>query len=156
MKIKSKSVSLLPCKFCGQLPHFNSKSEYEKSSNSQAFLLECRHCNIDVWNMNCSEYKDDYEEVVEVVTDKWNSLMRIGDEDMVMLEYEQRVVSATRDEMFKAENIDTLNKAYRQARIWNRYHYYLTGSCTKARYTALNNAFKQLRDERRVQLREEI
>ena len=151
MKIKSKSVSLLPCKFCGQLPEVESESAYEKSK-SQAFLLQCKCCNIDVWNLNCSEYKDDYEEVVEVVTDKWNSLMRIGDEDMVMLEYEQRVVSATRDEMNKAESIDTLNKAYRQARIWNRYHYYLTGSCTKGRYTALNNAFKQLRDERRAEL----
>lgn len=151
MKIKSKSVSLMPCKFCGQLPEVASESEYV-ASKSGAFLLECRTCNIDVWNLHCSEDKDDYDEVVEVAVDKWNSLMRIGDEDMVMLEYEQRVVRATQDEMRKAESIDTLNKAYRQARIWNRYHYYLTSSCTKGRYTALNNVFKQLRDERRAEL----
>ena len=41
-------------------------------------------------------------------------------------ELEHRVLISVEKEMEKANNIDSLNKIYRQARVWNRFHHFLT------------------------------
>lgn len=69
-------------------------------------------------------------------------------------ELERRVITAVEVEMSKANNIDSLNKVYRQARVWNRFHHFLTNSCTYERYRELNECFKELRNQRRIEIKE--
>ena len=62
-----------------------------------------------------------------------------------MVEYELRIIKRTRADMFKATERDAINKIYRQARTWNRYHHFYAGACTYEKYRFLNKRFKQAR-----------
>lgn len=66
---------------------------------------------------------------------------------MNMIEYEYAIIKRTRKDMFKAIDRDGINKIYRQARIWNRFHHFYAGACTYQTYTYLNNKFKKMRLE---------
>ncbi len=69
------------------------------------------------------------------------------DKNMNMIEYELAIIKRTRKDMFKAVDRDGINHLYKQARIWNRFHYFLAGACTYQRYCYLNNKFKKARLE---------
>lgn len=50
-------------------------------------------------------------------------------------------------EIYNAKNRDEINKIYRQARLWNRYHHFYANACSYEKYTFLNNQFKHMRWE---------
>ncbi len=64
---------------------------------------------------------------------------------MKMSVYEYKVIRQVRKDMFKAIDRDGINKIYRQARVWNRFHYRYAEACTQQRYHFLNNKLKQIR-----------
>ena len=70
---------------------------------------------------------------------------------MKISELVQNVLDNAREQMFKCKDIDSLNKTYRQVRIWNRWH-----SIGLERpfseddtYKYLNDKFKEFRNEAR-------
>ena len=64
-----------------------------------------------------------------------------------MSRYELKVMLKVRHDMFKAIDSDGVNKVYRQARIWNRYHHFFGQACSYEKYVYLNNKFKAFRYE---------
>ena len=66
---------------------------------------------------------------------------------MKMSEYEFRIIRQVRKDMFKAIDRDGINKIYRQARVWNRFHFRYAEACTRQMYEYLNQKFKKTRLE---------
>lgn len=68
--------------------------------------------------------------------------------DRNYFELEENVLMAVKDEMSKTDNKDTINKLYRQARIWVRFHCLYAGACSKEDASILNERFKEIRRNR--------
>lgn len=66
---------------------------------------------------------------------------------MTIMEEELNIIHRVRTDMFKAIDKDGVNKVYRQARIWTRYHHFLANACSYEKYRFLNNTFKMTRKE---------
>lgn len=66
---------------------------------------------------------------------------------MTAHEMEVNILEKVAIEMSEADNISTVNKIYRQARNWARYHCYFAKACTAERCTELNRSFKLYRAE---------
>ena len=62
------------------------------------------------------------------------------------------VLKRVEKEINEADNKDTVNKIYRQARNWVRYHCYYANACTKERARDLNHELKSLRREKLEEL----
>lgn len=58
---------------------------------------------------------------------------------------ELQVISSYEEEMLKCFDRDCINKLYRQARIWNRFHHFFGNGCTVEVYRELNATFKRVR-----------
>lgn len=65
---------------------------------------------------------------------------------------EQNIITAYALEIDKCMTKDQINKLYRQARIWNRFHRFLGSGCTDEVYRELNTAFKEVRWNRLANL----
>jgi hypothetical protein len=61
---------------------------------------------------------------------------------------EIRIIARYKSDMSKLNDRDSINKLYRQARIWNRFHHFFGNACTYDRYLELNETFKSIRKER--------
>lgn len=59
---------------------------------------------------------------------------------------ENNVISRLSDEMSACENEDKINKLYRQARIWVRFHCYYAKACSPEHSQVLNNIIKGIRN----------
>lgn len=66
----------------------------------------------------------------------------------VMQFTENRIIARYSRDMSKLNDRDSINKLYRQARIWNRFHHFFGNACTYDRYLELNEIFKSTRKER--------
>lgn len=66
----------------------------------------------------------------------------------VMQLTENRIIDRYKNDMSKLNDRDSINKLYRQARIWNRFHHFFGNACTYDRYLELNEIFKSTRKER--------
>ena len=66
---------------------------------------------------------------------------------MTILEEETNILKRVHFEMSKAVDRDGVNKIYRQARVWNRYHHFLAQACSHDKYVYFNNKFKSYRKE---------
>ena len=66
---------------------------------------------------------------------------------MTILEEESNILKRVHFDMNKAIDRDGVNKVYRQARIWNRYHHYLAQACSREKYVFFNKKFKSYRKE---------
>lgn len=66
----------------------------------------------------------------------------------VMQLTENRIIARYKSDMSKLNDRDSINKLYRQARIWNRFHHFFGNACTYDRYLELNAIFKSTRKER--------
>ncbi len=66
---------------------------------------------------------------------------------MTILEEEANVIKRVFKDMYKAIDKDGINKVYRQARVWNRYHHFLANACSYEKYKYINNKFKEYRKE---------
>ena len=66
---------------------------------------------------------------------------------MTILEEEKNILKRVHNDMSKATDRDGINKVYRQARVWNRYHHFLAQACSHNKYVYLNNKFKSYRKE---------
>ena len=64
---------------------------------------------------------------------------------MTILQEEVNILRRVRLDMYKVVDKDGVSKIYRQARIWNRFHYYLAKACTYDKYTYLNRKLKSMR-----------
>ena len=62
-----------------------------------------------------------------------------------MNECEERVIKKYKLDIACCTNKDSVNKVYRQARIWNRFHHFYGECCSYERYTELNQTFKYVR-----------
>jgi hypothetical protein len=60
---------------------------------------------------------------------------------------ELKVLLKVRRDMLKACDRDGINKVYRQARIWNRYHHFFAEACSYEKYSYINRKFKAYRHE---------
>lgn len=60
---------------------------------------------------------------------------------------ELKVLLKVRRDMLKACDRDGINKVYRQARIWNRYHHFFAEACSYEKYCYINRKFKMYRYE---------
>lgn len=58
------------------------------------------------------------------------------------------VIKNVRAEMKQADTRDSVNKVYRQARIWVRFHCHYAESCTEERSREINALLKNMRWER--------
>lgn len=72
-----------------------------------------------------------------------------------ILELEEKVLERIREDMFKANSIDSINKLYRQGRVWNRWHSIGLGRPFKEdpQYVEINNFLKKYRDEAKALVR---
>lgn len=68
---------------------------------------------------------------------------------MTIKELESNVLSRLAYEMRNAKSIDTVNKLYRQARVWARIHIYYGDSCSKKESEDL---YAKLKAYRRVNI----
>jgi len=59
-----------------------------------------------------------------------------------MTENELNVINKVTNELDEATSVNTINKVYRQARNWARYHCYYEGACTPKTLNELNRVFK--------------
>lgn len=66
----------------------------------------------------------------------------------VMKLTEDRIIARYKSDMSKLNDRDSINKLYRQARIWNRFHHFFGNACNYDRYLELNEIFKVTRKER--------
>lgn len=64
---------------------------------------------------------------------------------MTIVDTEEKIIERYREEIFQMEDKDSINKLYRQARIWNRFHHFYADACTYERYYELNKTFKVIR-----------
>ena len=73
---------------------------------------------------------------------------------MVNAMYEQAIMDRVVAEFKKATSRDQVNKIYRQARIWNRFHHFFAGDlgCTRTRYEEINMFFKKARWNRLAEI----
>ncbi len=60
---------------------------------------------------------------------------------------ECNIILRTRRDMLKENDKSGINVVYKQARIWNRFHYFLGQGCSYETYKYLNNKFKALKRE---------
>lgn len=67
-------------------------------------------------------------------------------------EMENNVLTRVKREFDEADNKDTINKIYRQARNWVRFHCYYAKACTPEKAHELNEKLKNLRWDRLSQL----
>ena len=58
---------------------------------------------------------------------------------------EENVLKNTENEMRKAGNRDSVNKIYRQSRIWVRFHCHFAKGCSVEHSQELNNKLKHIR-----------
>lgn len=65
-----------------------------------------------------------------------------------MTENETRVVENYTKAMHKCKTKDAVNKLYRQARIWNRFHTHFEFACDVEASREINAKFKEIRIER--------
>lgn len=72
---------------------------------------------------------------------------------MTILEEERMILKNTRRDMYKSKDRDSINKIYRQARVWNRYHYFIGQACTRQKYEYINKKFKNYRRDALAALR---
>lgn len=66
---------------------------------------------------------------------------------MTTAEMETNVLMNVALEFASADSRDTINKIYRQARNWARYHCYFANACEPKHCAELNNSFKIYRNE---------
>lgn len=66
---------------------------------------------------------------------------------MTIVDTEEKILERYREEMFQMEDKDSINKLYRQARIWNRFHHFYAAACAYERYCELNQIFQEIRWE---------
>lgn len=76
-----------------------------------------------------------------------DELQLVNDFDVTHLT-ENRIIARYKSDMSKLNDRDSINKLYRQARIWNRFHHFFGNACTYDRYLELNEIFKGTRKER--------
>lgn len=60
---------------------------------------------------------------------------------------EKNVLTNVEQEMRGAKSFNTINKIYRQARNWARYHCYFANACSPEKCTELNKKFKCIKNE---------
>lgn len=60
---------------------------------------------------------------------------------------EYNVIKHYRRDIYKVGDRESINKIYRQARVWNRFHYVYAAACTRERHLYLNQKFKNIRCE---------
>lgn len=78
---------------------------------------------------------------------KIDELQLVEDFEVMQLT-ENRIIARYKSDMSKLNERDSINKLYRQARIWNRFHHFFGNACTYDRYLELNAIFKRTRKER--------
>ena len=66
---------------------------------------------------------------------------------MTNVDEERNILKHVKDDINKAKDRDEVNKIYRQARIWNRFHHFYANACSYDMYTFLNRKFKSYRNE---------
>ena len=66
---------------------------------------------------------------------------------MPLSEMEKNVLYQVGIEMHDAKTVDTINKLYRQARIWARFNCYYVGISSPENLKAFNVKLKALRDK---------
>lgn len=64
---------------------------------------------------------------------------------MTILEEEKNILNRVHADMNMAIDRDGINKVYRQARVWTRFHHFLAQACSYQKYQYLNNKFKHYR-----------
>lgn len=64
-----------------------------------------------------------------------------------ILDEEHMVLKIVRRDMMYCKDVNSINKLYRQARIWTRFHHDMAHACTKEMATWLNKRFDSFRIE---------
>lgn len=67
---------------------------------------------------------------------------------MTILEEENNIIERYKSDIDRINTREEINNLYRQARVWNRFHFFFAQACTRERYEELNETFKAIRKEK--------